>query len=100
MWVVFAREREPKLYNRMDNRVVFNEESVPVPKLRPRGAEHMLAKLGIGTNSRDARIVLGFIAFLAVVSTFYFLASSVPPAPKLGPDIPQKGEVIPSNRTL
>lgn len=84
----------------MDNRVVFNEEPIPVPPLRPRGAEHALVKLGIGKNSRDAGVILAVIAVLAVAGAVYLVIRATPPAPRLGPDVPQKGEVIPSNRTI
>lgn len=84
----------------MDNRVVFNDEPSPVPPLKPRGAEHALAKLGLGKNSRDAAAVLVLVALAAIAGAVYFAAQALPETPHLGPDVPQKGEVIPSNRSL
>jgi hypothetical protein len=84
----------------MGNQVVFNEEPNPIPALKPRGAEHTLVKLGIGANSGQARAALLLLALLAIAAAVYFFAKATPETPKLGPDVPQKGEQIPSNRTL
>lgn len=59
-----------------------------------------LVKSGIVKNATTSSLLLLVVAVVLVVGTFYFVKNSIPAPVELGPDVPRKGEVIPSNRIL
>jgi hypothetical protein len=62
--------------------------------------ENALVKSGIVKNATTSSLLLLVVALVLVVGIFYFLKNSLPAPVELGPDVPRKGEVIPSNRQL
>jgi hypothetical protein len=51
-------------------------------------------------NETQNQLILGFLFSALVIGAVYLVLSAVPEEPTLGSDVPRKGEIIPSNRSI
>ena len=80
--------------------VRFDDDTIPIPPVRPHSVGDRLIGAGVAVNQGHAQLLLALVAALAVIGAIYFMLSAVPPLPELGEDRPRPGETIPSNRSI
>lgn len=72
-----------------------------IPNVEPKSAKVAMVKAGVAKTTRQANLILFLIAIVLISGMVFFLRMAVPPEKKaLGDDVPRRGEVIPSNRSL
>lgn len=80
----------------MEKGVQFDEGNT-LPPVRPRPMRSGFTR---SLNETQNLLILGFLFSGLVIGAVYLVLLAVPEEPVLGPDVPRKGEIIPSNRSI